>query len=427
MGVVSQQCHRVVVVSESRGLAIMLIVTERLAQWRHADPGIRRLGRRRRGKDDAVDVVVGVDAHRRTHTLVAVDQAGRKLVQKTVGTRSDAHIQAVRWVRSRFGTAVVWGVEDCRSLTARLERDLLAAGQTVVRVPPHLMSRSRASSRERGKSDPIDALAVARAVLRDPGLPAACHDQQSMELRLLVDRREDLIRQRVVTINRMLNRVHQLDPDWSKPRNWNARKPREELGAWLDTQDNLLAEIAREEFQEMVQLTDAARDVARRIGERVRVSAPRLLEVKGCGELIAAKIVAEVAGIERFTSEAAFARYIGVAPVPHWSGDTAGTMRLVRHGNRQLNAAIHRIAVVQLTKDGPGRAYFQRRRAEGDTAQRALRSLKRRITRVVYNKLKAASRAAANGSSRSDRLLPQVFLLPLADLEPARKRRAELR
>ena len=116
------------------------------------------------------DVVVGVDAHRRTHTLVAVDQLGRKLAQKTIGTDGQSHTEAMRWVRARFGTAVVWGVEDCRSLTARLERDLLAAGQKVIRVPPHLMSRSRASSRELGKSDPIDALAVARAVQREPDL-----------------------------------------------------------------------------------------------------------------------------------------------------------------------------------------------------------------------------------------------------------------
>lgn len=369
------------------------------------------------------DVVVGVDAHRRTHTLVAVDQLGRKLAQKTIGTDGESHAEAVRWVRARFGIAVVWGVEDCRSLTARLERDLLAAGQKVIRVPPHLMSRSRASSRELGKSDPIDALAVARAVQREPDLPVACHDQQSMELRLLVDRREDLVRHRVVTINRLLNRVHQLDPDWSKPRNWDARKPREALGAWLDTQDGLLAEIAREEFQEIVRLTDAAHGAARRIGERVRLAAPALLELPGCGELIAAKIVAEVAGIERFKNEAAFARYIGVVPVPHWSGSTIGNARLVRHGNRQLNAAIHRIAIVQLTKDGPGKDYFQRRRADGDTAQRALRSLKRRITRVVYNRLKAASRPAANDSAPSVWILPQIFRLPLVDLQPGGERR----
>lgn len=367
-------------------------------------------------------VVVGVDAHRRTHTLVAVDGLGRKLAEKTVGTSSQSHEEAVRWARTRFRTVeLVWGVEDCRSLTARLERDLLATGQKVVRVPTHLMSRARTTSREPGKSDPIDALAVARAVLREPDLPIALLDQHSMELRLLVDRREDLIRQRVVTINRLLNRAHQLDPEWSKSRNWDARKPREVFGTWLDGQTGLLAELAREEFQELIRLTEAAQDVAKRIGGRVRLAAPALLELPGCGELTAAKIVAEVAGIERFKSEAAFARYIGVAPVPHWSGSTAGTVRHVRHGNRQLNAAVHRIALVQISKIGPGRSYFQRRRAEGDTPQQALRALKRRIARVVYNRLKACQ-PGADSHARGNGRIPAIFALPLVDLQIGRQR-----
>lgn len=336
-----------------------------------------------------MNVVIGVDAHRGSHTLVAVDEQGRKLAQKTIATTSEAHAGAVRWVRARLGTDVLWGVEDCRSLTARLERDLLAAGHRVVRVPPHLMSRTRSSSRELGKSDPIDALSVARAVLREPDLPIARHSQPSLELRWLVDRREDLIRQRVATINRMLDRAHQLDPTKAKGRNWDYRKPRETFGAWLLTQDGLLAELAYDEYEEMVHLTDKAQEVATKIGERVRVLTPALLDLAGCGELTAAKIVGEVAGIERFRSEAAFAQYVGLAPVPHWSADTPRRVRKVRHGNRQLNAALHRIATIQITKDSPGRAYFQRRLAEGDNRKRALQALKRRLVRVVYNRLKA--------------------------------------
>jgi transposase len=196
-----------------------------------------------------------------------------------------------------------------------------------------------------GKSDPIDALAVARVVLREPDLPVARHDAVSMELRLLVDRREDLVRQRAATINRLLGRVHQLDPVWAKPRNWDYKRPREQLGAWLTTQEGLLAELARDEFKEIVRLSEGAEALARRIGERVRTAAPALLTLQGCGELTAAKIVAEVAGIERFKSEAAFARHIGVAPIPRWSGQTTRPLRPIRHGNRQLNTAVHRIAI----------------------------------------------------------------------------------
>lgn len=123
------------------------------------------------GKDVAV-VVVGVDAHKRSHTMVAVDGRGRKLAEKTVPATSAGHTQALRWALSVFdGETTTWGVEDVRSVTARLERDLMDAGAVVVRVPASVVAQVRGSAREVGKSDPIDALAVARAVLQDPNLP----------------------------------------------------------------------------------------------------------------------------------------------------------------------------------------------------------------------------------------------------------------
>ena len=370
-----------------------------------------------------MDVVVGVDVHKRTHTLVVVDRSGRKIGQKTIDTTSKAHAEGIHWARAQFGNDAVWGVEDCRSLTARLERDLLAAGLCVVRVPPHLMSRTRASSRQPGKSDPIDALAIARAVLREPDLPVAAHNNDSFELQLLVRRREDLVGQRTATANRLLGRVHQLDPVRSTPGNWKSRNQRVDLGIWLAEQPGLLADLARDELRDIDRVSEAVKTLERRIGERVRAAAPALVELQGCGELTAATIIAEVADIDRFRSEAALARYIGVAPVPNWSGETNARARSVRHGNRQLNKAIHRIALTQTIYDGPGKQYFQRRLAGGDSRRRALRSLKRRITRVVYNRLKAC-RPATTSPGLPDRKLPQVFLLYLADLQPGRERRA---
>ena len=138
-------------------------------------------------------VVVGADVHKRSHTFVAVDAVGKQLGQLTVEATTKGHHQALAWARKSFPGEVVWAVEDCRHLSARLERDLLTAGQRVVRVPPKMMALVRASARTRGKSDPIDALAVARAFLREPDLPVASHDAVSRELKLLVDRRESLV------------------------------------------------------------------------------------------------------------------------------------------------------------------------------------------------------------------------------------------
>jgi transposase len=118
-------------------------------------------------------VVVGVDAHKRTHTCVAVDRGGRKLGEKTVPATTVGNASALRWALLNFGSELTWGIEDVRNVSRRLEQELVRAGQRVVRVPTHLMARTRASARTRGKSDSIDATAVARAVLREPDLPVA--------------------------------------------------------------------------------------------------------------------------------------------------------------------------------------------------------------------------------------------------------------
>lgn len=291
-------------------------------------------------------MVVGADVHKCAHTFVAVDEVGRKLDEEIVNATTEGHRQAVRWARAQFGAELIWAVEDCRHLSARLERDLLAADQKVVRVPPKLMALTRKSARTRGKSDPIDALAVARAYLREPDLPVASHDEVSREPKLLVDRRDDLVAQRTSLINRLLWRVHELDPSRApKSASLNRTKHRQLLGDWLNNQPGLVAELARDELADITRLTEAINTLAKRIGERVRQVAAALLAMPGCGELTEANIIGETAGVTRFTSEAAFARHSGVTPIPVWSGNTAGQVRMTRSGNRQLNAALHRTAV----------------------------------------------------------------------------------
>src|ERR1700753_2592799 len=201
-------------------------------------------------------VVVGADVHKRTHTFVAVDEVGKKLGEKVVEATTAGHHQALRWTGTKFGLELIWGIEDCRHLSARLERDLLTAGQQVVRVPPKLMAHVRASARTRVKSDPIDALAVARAFLREPDLPIASHDEISRELKLLVDRREVLVAQRTATINRLLWRVHELDPERApKPRSLDLAKHRRLLADWLNNEAGLVAELARDEIAHLTRLT----------------------------------------------------------------------------------------------------------------------------------------------------------------------------
>jgi transposase len=334
-------------------------------------------------------VVLGIDAHKRTHTVVAVDEAGRQLgVKTTVSTSTAAHLELVRWA-DRFGPLRRWAVEDCRHLSRRLERDLLAAGEEIVRVPPKLMAHARDAARTYGKSDPIDALAVARAALREPGLPAARLDGPERELRLLVDHREDLVAERVRAICRLRWHLHELDPDWDpRPRSLTQRKNLDAVGARLAGLGGMVAVIAADLVARITALTCDIAALDKQITARARALAPALLELPGVAELTAAKIVAETAGVGRFKSKDAYARHNGTAPLPVWSGNRV-RHRLARTGNRQLNCAIHRIAVTQKRCHPDAQAYLNKRTTAGDTPTEALRALKRRISDAVYRNLQA--------------------------------------
>lgn len=334
-------------------------------------------------------VVLGIDAHKRTHTVVAVDEAGRQLgVRVTRATSTAAHLELVRWA-DRFGAGRRWAVEDCRHLSRRLEADLLAAGEQIVRVPPKLMAHARDAARTYGKSDPVDALAVARAALREPGLPTARLDGPERELRLLADHREDLVAERTRMMNRLRWHLHELDPGWDPaPRSLIRANTITAVAARLAGIDGLVARIAADLAGRIAALTVQVNALEKEISVLVRQQAPSLLALPGAAGLTAAKIVGQTAGPGRFKSKDAYARHNGTAPLPAWSANKT-RYRLSRTGNRQLNCAIHRIAVTQARCHPPAQAYLKSRIAAGDTKTEALRALKRRISDAVYRTLLA--------------------------------------
>jgi transposase len=347
-------------------------------------------------------VVLGIDAHKRTHTVVAVDEAGRQIGTRTTQSASTlAHLELVRWA-GRFGSDRVWAVEDCRSLSRRLEADLLAAGEQIVRVPPKLMAHARDSARSYGKSDPIDALAVARAALREPGLPAARLDGPERELRLLTDHREDLVAERARIICRLRWHLHELDPSWDPAaRSLVRARPIAAVASRLAGMQGLagmqamVARIAADLAARIIALTASISALEKEIAARVKVLAPALLELPGVAELTAAKIVAETAGASRFKSASAYARHNGTAPLPVWSGNQV-RHRLSRTGNRQLNCAIHRVAITQARCHPPARAFIAKRTSAGDGKLEALRALKRHLSDKIYQALLAD---AADGTT----------------------------
>jgi transposase len=329
-------------------------------------------------------LVLGIDAHKRTHTAVAVDERGRRVGTKTVSATSAGNLELVRWA-SELGEHT-FAVEDCRHLSRRLERDLLAAGETLVRVHPKLMAQVRRSARELGKSDPIDATAIARAAQREDDLPTATLDGPERDLRLLVDHREDLVGERTRTQNRLRWHLHELDPTLEcKPGSLDRSKVLDRLEVVCAAHQGTVADIAAELVGRIRALTVRINELERRIAVLVAELAPTLLELHGCGALTAAKIVGETASVRRFSGPAKFARFNGTAPIPVWSSNHV-KMRLNRGGNRQMNAALHRIAITQL-RGGKGKEYVDARMTRGNTRTEAIRALRRKISDEVYRRL----------------------------------------
>ena len=333
-------------------------------------------------------IVIGIDPHKKTHTAVAAAENAKPLEDVTVLARHKGHERLLEWARG-IDVERVFAIEDCRHVSGSLERFLVERGEKVVRVPPKMMAGVRRSARTPGKSDPIDALAVAQAALRCPDLPEAHLEGPERELRMLLDHREDLVGERTRIEGRLRWHLHDIDPTISVPlRSLGSFK-------WLDKLEEILAkqeqtvqvEIARELVEDCWRLSKRANRLQKRIERLVGANHASLLEIPGVAALTAAKLVGEIAGIERFATDSKLAVHAGVAPLLASSGNRQ-RHRLNRRGNRQLNAAFHRIVVTQIRCHGPARDYIDRKMAEGKSKREAIRCLKRQLVRVVFNNLK---------------------------------------
>jgi transposase len=336
-----------------------------------------------------VMIVIGVDVHKHSVAAVAADEAGRMLAEQTIQVGSD---QLLAWAAG-LDPQRLWALEDCRRLTRWLERQLLSAGEELVRVPPKLMAPERRHARGRGKSDPIDALAVARAALREPSLGRPRPDEEPFrELKLLVDHRDAIVDERRRAHQRLRWHLHQLDPAFAVPLRMLARKVHlERVSRWLARQEQeLQVRLARDLVASCRSLDRVIAELDRELERRTADLAPALLDLPGCGAITAAKLLAEIGPIGRFQSDAQLARHSGVAPLEASSGRIQ-RHRLDRGGNRQLNAALHRIAITQARIHPGARAYLERKKAERKSRREALRCLKRLLVRVVYQTLKTSA------------------------------------
>jgi transposase len=334
-------------------------------------------------------VTIGIDPHKQTHSAVATDQLGSQLAQRTVTARRDGFGQLLDWGRKLDGDRV-WVIEDVRHVSGGLERFLLDHGEPVVRLPPRLMADARRGVRERGKSDPIDALAIARAALREgiETLPTARLAGPELEIRLLGLHRERLVAARTRLINELRWQLHDLWPEWEIPLKalihpgWQTKISRRLQYAGRSVR----VMIARDMIRRVRELTRSITALHSQLAELVKQVAPQLLAEPGIGVLLAAKFIGEIAGIHRFQTDAQLARLSGCAPIPVSSG-RSDRHRLDPGGNRQLNHAFHLLAIIKIRHDPRTAVYLAKQRTNGKTNKDAIRSLKRHLVRRVFHLL----------------------------------------
>lgn len=333
-------------------------------------------------------VMIGVDPHKLSNTMVVIDASETVLAQHRFTNDRTGYQQlktAARSYRDR-----TWAVEGAQGVGLGLAQRLVAEGEPVVNVPPKLATRIRALGGGSGrKTDNADAYAVAVAGLRAKDLHVVTADDTTTVLRLLTDRRQELVEARIATVNRLHDLLQQLIPGGAKP--GLSRHKAKALLATIRPRDQVGKArklIATEHLAELVAIDARLKDMKARITAVLAEHPTSLLEVRGVGVLLAAKVIAEVGDVRRFPSKHHFASYTGTAPIDASSGDN-NRHRLNRGGNRRLNHVLHIVAIVQIRYPGEGQDYYRRKRAAGKTPLEAMRCLKRRLSDVLYRHLVA--------------------------------------
>ena len=340
-----------------------------------------------------MEVAIGVDPAKGSLAVTAVDPLGRVLDGGEFTNDPRGHRALLGWVRER-GPGRVIGIECSLSYGASLSRLLLGAGEDVREVPTTLTHRERRRRRSQGKSDLVDSVAVARIVASGEVLPSAHRVEVLTDLRALVDSRDQLVRARTQVANRAHADLLNIRPGYGREvPNLRAKVHRARARSVVRGDRSVRAELVRKRLGELSRLDGDIAAVDRRIVAMVRETGTSLTEIPGVGPFIAAKILGEVGDPSRVRSKAAFAVLTGTAPLSASSGQTH-RHRLNRGGNRQLNWALHYIALVQCRILPDAQAYMARQREAGKSHKEAMRCLKRHLSNVVYRHLQADGREA---------------------------------
>jgi transposase len=360
------------------------------------------------------EVIVAVDPAKRSHTIEVIDERESVLavlrVDNTNAGYQEMRAFVKRWKQRR------WAVEGARGVGRQLAQRLVADGERVIDVPAKLSTRARAFDTGHGrKNDPADAHAVAVVALRTPGLTEVTVDDEVVALRLLSDRRSELVRSRTQTVNRCHQLLMELIPAGA-PKNLSAAKakalvatvrPRDIAGK---TRRAMVVDL----IDDITGLDRKLKAIEKQIAAAVAATETTLTDVVGVGAVTAAVILGEVGDVSRFPSKHHFASFTGTAPLEASSGDVI-RHRLSRAGNRRLNHALHIVAMVSKRHDPRSAAYYARKLAAGKGHMGAMRCLKRRLSDAIFQQLVAGQAAKSPGGQLGATLTSSAAdLIPMA-------------
>jgi len=346
-----------------------------------------------------MEVLIGVDPHKGSVAVAAIDEATGELLERAAFPQDRAGLRALeRWAK-RFPERR-WAVENACGLGRHLAVRLAGSGESVVDVPPKLSARVRVlSSGNARKNDRLDALATALAASRNERLATVDPEATSEVLRLLSERREDLVAERTRALNRLHGLLRDLVPG-GVARTLSAHRAARILrgirpkGASARLRRRLASEVLRD----VRTLDRKIADLNGRIEAEVQASGTTLTEIFGVGPILAARIIGTVGDVARFPTKAHFASYSGTAPLEASSGE-AVRHRLSLAGNRKLNYALHMVATCQARSDARGGSYYRKKIAEGKSRKEALRCLKRRVSDAVFRSLMADSQRPSRSAA----------------------------
>jgi len=343
--------------------------------------------------------VLGVDPHKGSHTVAAVGPDGSVLGRtRVVSSRRQAQ-RLIAWAAP--WPQRVWAVEGATGVGRLLAQQLVAAGETVLDVPAALATRVRVLSGQSGrKSDAHDAVAIATVAIHHRRLRAVEAEDHTAVLRLLSVRRTQLIASRTQAVARLHGLLAELIPGGA-PKNLAADKAAALLRSVrpVTAVDATRKALARDLVDDVRRLDRKLEANEAAIVQAVRASGTSLTQIHGIAEITAAKILGQTGRISRFEDRAHYASYAGVAPIEASSG-AVNRHRLSRRGNRQLNSAMHGIAITQTAHPGRGRDYYLRKIEQGKTEGEARRALKRHIIDLVYATILADTARAQRSPGR---------------------------